>query len=130
MDGQEILKLAQDMLNNPLGFESLEPGSTDAQKEALALQRQQNYEMALRFKRVFTSEDGAAIIRHLRDKTIEDSTFRASMGLLNGAAHGFAREGQNTIVRYIEDMIKAADALAKQLKQEAEANARGQSESE
>lgn len=120
--------MAQAMLSNPLGFEGLEPGNTPEQKEAHDKQRLQNLELAQRFKRVFTSEDGKACIRHLRERTIEDSTFRASLGLLNGAAHGFAREGQNTIVRYIEDMVKAADALAQQLKQEADANVRGQPE--
>lgn len=107
-------------LLNPLGFDSLEPGLTPEQQEAHSKIAENQWEIAKAFHRTFTSPHGKIVLQHLREMCIESSTWRASLGLLNGIANGFAREGQNALVRYMEDQIKAAVQRGEQLKKEAE----------
>lgn len=115
-------------LLNPLGFDALEPGPTEAQKEHLDKGAEERWELVQAYHRTFNTPHGKKVLQHLREMTIESSTWRASLGLINGAAHGFAREGQNALVRHIEDQIKAATMRAEQLKKEAENERRAKTE--
>jgi hypothetical protein len=56
---------------------------------------------------VFASDDGAKLLTHLRSLTIEQPTWYPG----EDASHGFAREGQNSLVREIERRIKRARNL-------------------
>ena len=59
------------------------------------------------YLRVFGSEDGQKLHEHLRSLTIEQPTWYPG----ENASHGFAREGQNSLVREIERRIQRARKL-------------------
>jgi len=59
------------------------------------------------YLRVFGSEDGQKLHEHLRSLTIEQPTWYPG----EDASHGYAREGQNSLVREIERRIERARAL-------------------
>tara|TARA_R100000005_G_C4959511_1_gene176782 strand:+ start:183 stop:452 length:270 start_codon:yes stop_codon:yes gene_type:complete len=59
------------------------------------------------YLRVFGSEDGQKLHEHLRSLTIEQPTWYPG----EDASHGFAREGQNSLVREIERRIQRARKL-------------------
>jgi len=59
------------------------------------------------YLRVFNSRDGKKVLMHLREQTIEQPTWYPG----EDASHGFAREGQNSIVREIERRIERARNL-------------------
>jgi hypothetical protein len=56
------------------------------------------------FLRVFSTRDGKKLLTHLRQTTIEQPTWFPG----EDPAHGFAREGQNSLVRDIERRILRA----------------------
>ena len=59
------------------------------------------------YLRVFGSDDGQELLQHLRSQTIEQPTWYHG----EEASHGYAREGQNSIVREIERRMKRARHL-------------------
>ena len=59
------------------------------------------------YLRVFASDDGAKLLTHLRSLTIEQPSWYPG----EDASHGYAREGQNSLVREIERRIKRARNL-------------------
>ena len=59
------------------------------------------------YLRVFASEDGQELLTHLRSLTIEQPTWYPG----EDAFHGFAREGQNSLVREIEKRMQRARQL-------------------
>jgi hypothetical protein len=59
------------------------------------------------YLRVFASDDGAKLLTHLRSLTIEQPTWYPG----EEASHGYAREGQNSLVREIERRMKRARNL-------------------
>lgn len=105
-------------LLNPLGFDNLTPGATEAQKEKLQEQQRARSDLAMQFSAVFTSVPGRAVLKHLREMTIENSTWCASLGMEKGVPHGFAREGQNALVRYIEERVHEGVTRKQQIKEE------------
>jgi len=59
------------------------------------------------YLRVFASDDGASLLTHLRSLTIEQPTWYPG----EEASHGYAREGQTSLVREIERRMKRARNL-------------------
>jgi len=59
------------------------------------------------YLRVFGSDDGQKLLTHLRSMTIEQPTWYPG----EESSHGYAREGQNSLVREIERRIKRARNL-------------------
>tara|TARA_R100000231_G_scaffold25866_2_gene23453 strand:- start:1590 stop:1859 length:270 start_codon:yes stop_codon:yes gene_type:complete len=59
------------------------------------------------YLRVFGSDDGQKLLTHLRSLTIEQPTWYPG----EDASHGFAREGQNSLVREIERRMMRARNL-------------------
>lgn len=59
------------------------------------------------YLRVFGSEDGQELLTHLRSLTIEQPTWYPG----ESASHGYAREGQNSLVREIEKRMQRARQL-------------------
>ena len=59
------------------------------------------------YLRVFGSDDGQELLAHLRALTIEQPTWYPG----EEASHGYAREGQNSLVREIERRIRRASKL-------------------
>ena len=62
-------------------------------------------DLDIQFKRCFDSEAGKKVLEHLRTITIDQPAW------VPGAdpSFGYAREGQNSLVREIEQRIKRAD---------------------
>jgi hypothetical protein len=56
------------------------------------------------YARVFNTEDGQKVLKHLRAVTIEQPTFIPG----ESASYGYCREGQNSMVREIEKRIERA----------------------
>lgn len=100
-------------LLNPLNFDDLEPSLSNEQLAAFDEQAQASYDLCIAFATVAKSTAGKAMLKHLREMTIENATWCASLGMEKAVPHGFAREGQNALVRYIEDRVKQAEAMAK-----------------
>jgi len=59
------------------------------------------------YLRVFGSDDGQKLLTHLRSLTIEQPTWYPG----EDASHGYAREGQNSLVREIERRMNRARTL-------------------
>lgn len=59
------------------------------------------------YLRVFGSDDGQKLLTHLRSVTIEQPTWYPG----EDASHGYAREGQNSLVREIERRMERARKL-------------------
>jgi len=56
------------------------------------------------YAQVFGTKSGRKLLTHLRAQTIEQPTWYPG----EEASHGYAREGQNSLVREIERRIKRA----------------------
>jgi hypothetical protein len=67
-------------------------------------QASEENEIDLVITRVFSTEDGVRLLDWLRSITIEQPTWYPG----EEPSHGFAREGQNSIVRELERRIKRA----------------------
>lgn len=61
-------------------------------------------EVDLMVTRVFSTDDGVKLMAWLRATTIEQPTWYPG----EDPSHGFAREGQNSLVRELERRIKRA----------------------
>lgn len=61
-------------------------------------------EIDLLVTRVFSTDDGAKLLEWLRATTIDQPTWYPG----EDPSHGFAREGQNSLVRELERRIKRA----------------------
>ena len=82
------------------GLRSVEP------QERLTQQDNQD-DIDRLYLRVFGSDDGQKLHEHLRSLTIEQPTWYPG----EDASHGFAREGQNSLVREIERRMQRARNL-------------------
>lgn len=85
-------------------FEDL-PEQTDAEAEVVHEEEQKIEDVMLA---VFNSPPGRTVLAYLRARTEKVPGFWAEMGLWNGIAYGFAREGQNSIIRHIDELIAKA----------------------
>ena len=56
------------------------------------------------YARVFNTDDGQKVLKHLRAITIEQPAFIPG----EEASYGFCREGQNSLIREIEKRIERA----------------------
>jgi hypothetical protein len=70
-------------------------------------QQQESDDLDRLYLRVFGSEDGQKLLEHLRSLTIEQPTWYPG----EEASHGYAREGQNSIVREIERRVAKGRTL-------------------
>lgn len=88
---------------NPEGWDGLQ----DATPEIGKKQQVDKDDVDRLYLRVFGSDDGQKLLTHLRSMTIEQPTWYPG----EEASHGYAREGQNSLVREIERRIKRAREL-------------------
>lgn len=95
------------------GFDPLtdEPEPTEAEASETQDETEKMEDIALS---VFGRGQGKIYLAYLRSRTEQAPGFNADMGLLNGIAYGFAREGQNSITRHIDDQM--ANALTRRRK--------------
>jgi len=89
-------------LNNPFSWD-LEPENNNKAME----ERQANlYVLDTMFFECFNTTAGKAVLAHYRKNTIEAATWMPSLDYNKAIAHGFAREGQNALVRDTEQRIE------------------------
>ena len=58
------------------------------------------------FRQIFSGANGKEALDHLREHVDLEIGFNAAMGFQEGAAYGFARQGQKSIITYIEALIR------------------------
>lgn len=82
-------------------------GLRESDPSLLQPQQQESDDLDRLYLRVFGSEDGQKLLGHLRSLTIEQPTWYPG----EEASHGYAREGQNSIVREIERRVAKGRTL-------------------
>lgn len=90
---------------NPYTDEPEDEGEGEAALREALEAREKIEDIALS---IFGRGQGKIFMAYLRSRTEQAPGFQAEMGLLNGIAWGFAREGQNSMVRHIEDLMNRA----------------------
>jgi hypothetical protein len=87
------------------GLEGTDPKIKEQRERA----QEESLERVMVIARAFMGPNGQAALQALRESTIEQPSFDVqNLGLINGIGYGIMREGQNSIVRYIEACIKSA----------------------
>jgi hypothetical protein len=86
---------------NAIGWDGVNAESAPIQLTSQNLQR----DLDIQFKRCFGSESGQKVLKHLVNITIKQPAW------VPGAdpSFGYAREGQNSLVREIEQRMRRAD---------------------
>lgn len=90
-------------------FEKTERQVQEA-READAIKRE---ELAMQYAAVMTTPQGRAVMADLMRWVMEVKGFDPDRGFYDGAAYGFFREGQNSMVQYIQRMITQGENYAK-----------------
>jgi hypothetical protein len=91
----------KDYLRNPLAWDLEEEPNPQLKK---AQEEQESLDFA--YAQTFATTEGKRVLEHLRKHTIEAGTWLSSLPYEKAIAHGFAREGQNALVRNIEQRIE------------------------
>tara|TARA_Y100001938_G_scaffold53580_2_gene74913 strand:- start:4388 stop:4687 length:300 start_codon:yes stop_codon:yes gene_type:complete len=84
-------------INDP-GWDGVDADNEPIRLKNMDLQR----DMDIQFHRCFTTEAGKKVLEHLRSITIEQPAWVPGAD----ASFGYAREGQNSLVREIEQRIR------------------------
>lgn len=95
---------------DPLGIApAQEPLANDPTREAFERSAAEAFNLDSAILRLSQTGDGQVLLKFLRENTIEAGTWMAGLALERGldaaTANGFAREGQNALVRDIFDRI-------------------------
>ena len=100
-------------VRDPLGFDRLstQPEIDPAAVEVFEKQAFELYELDKAIERLTRTKDGKRLFKFLRQNTIEAPTWMAGLGYQEAVAHGFAREGQNALVRDLEDRAARAKGV-------------------
>lgn len=88
------------------GFNPYEDAEPPEEERDLAREEIEKVEDAM--LTTFNTGQGKFALGYLRSRTEGAPGFVAEMGLLNGIAWGFAREGQNSIIRHIDQLMHNA----------------------
>ena len=99
-------------LDNILNLPELEESSSSKERESLV---QEEKEIALAFFSVFSTDVGKKVLNHLKSKTVDGVTWNFNLSAENAVINGYAREGQNSIYRYILDRMKRGENLKQKL---------------
>lgn len=97
--------------SNPLGWsDNVDPSTNN---DIFAKHAKELFELNMLIKRVFETEDGIKLLSWLRSVTIESVTWQPSVAQQHGIeaanATAYAREGQNALVRDLENRIKVCE---------------------
>jgi len=84
-------------INDP-GWDGVDADNEPIRLKNMDLQR----DMDIQFHRCFTTEAGKKVLEHLRSITIEQPAWVPGAD----ASFGYAREGQNSLVREIEQRMR------------------------
>jgi len=98
-----------DAFKNPLGWAQtgVDPDA-NTNEDAFKGQMLETFELNMNIARTFNTPHGKKVLAFLRKATIESATWMSSLPYQEAIAHGFAREGQNALVRDIENRIEIA----------------------
>ena len=93
------------------------PIESFAQGRAQLLQQQAagagDRELAALYLSAFSTPAGQKVLQHLRQVFVDPPYFEVALGLDNGAAYGFTRQGQRDVVRHVEGMMQRAQEPGK-----------------
>ena len=93
------------------GWEGLQATTENLTTEQQHSAMLAKFEGALEIARPFMDDDGKLCLARLNAMTILQPTWAPeAVGAMEGAAAGFAREGQNSIIRFIQGCIATAEA--------------------
>lgn len=97
---------------DPLGFQELEPGISKDAKEFFDKRAAEEFKLSAAMARILDTEDGKMLAEWLngilRSPTWMASIARGPGGMDAACAHGFAREGQNSLIEEIIGRAKIA----------------------
>ena len=82
--------------------------NTDGQENISDEVMEQIQVMDQTIRACFNSRAGRKVLAHMREISSQPG-FDAGMGLFNGIANGFAREGQTALVQYLEKRMHRAE---------------------
>lgn len=101
-------------MKNDDDLDSILSGGWDALNEenakaARVKNAREEHAYATRIARPFLTQDGRTALQMMREVTVDATTWNPELGA-NAVHNGFWREGQNSIVRWIEKCIEIAQA--------------------
>jgi len=82
---------------------------TAAHAHILKIQ-EDKYHLALKYQQIFIEGAGRDVLDDMLNKTLRIGTWPSQVPLKQATAHGLMREGQNSMVSHIIEMIKFAQA--------------------
>ncbi len=82
-----------------------DPGWDGVNSTVAQLQLKTKDDLDIKFKRCFDTEAGKEVLKHLRSITLDQPCWVPGAD----ASFGYSREGQNSIIREIEQRIKRAN---------------------
>lgn len=88
-----------DVFNNPLDWNI----KTLTKGEAFEHHQETQGELEDYYFQCFNTKAGKMVMQHLIKNTLDAATWRAGLPYEQAIANGFAREGQNALVRNIKD---------------------------
>lgn len=86
-----------------------EAPDADAKPSARKVAQAKAEALANDYRAAFSTAAGRRVLADLIERTLHKPTFDARMGLMNGTAYGFAREGQNSLVHFIRRQVAIAN---------------------
>ena len=89
-------------------FKNTQPDTEEALEGVRDEQREKEQHVQDLFRQIFSGTNGAEAIQYLRDHVDLEIGFNPDAGFYNGAAYGFARQGQKSIITHIEYLINAS----------------------
>lgn len=98
---------------DPLGLNpDLEPTGSDETKEIFERRLREEFELNMAIAQTFNTPHGKKVLAFFRKATVESAAWMPSLALQHGLeaanAHAYAREGQNAMVRDVENRIDLA----------------------
>lgn len=97
---------------DPLGFQNLEPGLSNDAKEFFDKRAGEEYKLSSAIARIMDTPEGKIMAEWLKSilnaPTWAASIARGPGGMDAACAHGFAREGQNSLIDEIFNRAKTA----------------------
>ncbi|MCF6216813.1 MAG: hypothetical protein L3J58_11670 [Emcibacter sp.] len=72
--------------------------------------QEKKYQLALKYQQIFIDGVGIDVLEDLLNKTLRIGTWPSQVPFEQATAHGLMREGQNSMVNHIIEMMKLAQA--------------------
>ena len=72
--------------------------------------QEKKYQLALKYQQIFVEGVGEDVLEDLLNKTLRIGTWPTNVAFEHATAYGLMREGQNSMVNHIIEMMKLAQA--------------------